>query len=270
MEISDNKTVEYFIEKLPSNLIKFHLTDLRQSEDSLCIRIWKQHEILTLNFKGTPYCNEKIFVYDNGEPIIKDINYSDNILDSIYSNSLINNLFELKGAKRTGIDGYFIFFEISTPNLYKAISYWSPKNDNEDSKKALQILDLIYNTLGKNINRKSLYSYFFNSLKPGGYGWGMSNIQVDYFPENIKKTDFYLFAESEIRKELNITDITSHLNYPLVIINSVPSFIAQLNNYEQKDIESFVILKPDTKELSLYGIHASRNGVVILKTKNTD
>ncbi|MCF6352451.1 MAG: hypothetical protein L3J06_05540 [Cyclobacteriaceae bacterium] len=263
IEIPKNDIVENFVNQLPKNLIKYGLDDLRNSSDSLGIRIWRKSDIFTLSSGDSLSFNYKIHI-GNNKPLVTSTDYSENISRNILDSLISYRIMELQDETYRGIDGSFVFFEISTKDKYRIFSYWSPQlSRSEDCKSVVQILNTLYRAL----NTKKIRDEFLNSLEPGGYRWGMSSIRVDRFlSEEITKTDFYLIAENKIRKELNITYGTSHLEYPLVIINGKLARIASLNQYLEKDIVSFNVLKPDNPAVVIYGT-AGSNGVVRLETK---
>lgn len=263
IEIPDNKIVENFIERLPDKLIKYQLNDLRESTDSLNIRIWKTHTIFTVNCDTSVSSTYKVHT-TNENSVISKTSFSNNISQSLLDTMLQYGLMELEDDQYRGIDGSYVFIEISTRNEYKVISYWSPMADRSaDNKIVLQIIDKI----NKTIDAKGLINDFLNSLPPGGYRWGMSSIQIDRFlDESIRKTDFYSRAVKRIKSDLNITKRTNHWEYPLITINDRPAKIASLNQYTERDIEKFEILKPENPATVLYGTNGS-NGVVKLKTK---
>lgn len=263
IEIPQNKVVEEFVKNLPKNLDKYKLDDLRNSTDSIAIRIWKRNEIFTLKANRLANYDYKIFI-NNSKLETKEKAYSGE-LSLAYLDSLNSfNIWKLQDDNFRGIDGSFVFFEISTKTNYKICSFWSPDSKrNANCKSAVQILSLTNKLSNANI----FCSEFLENLEPGTYIWGMKIINVDRFlNKQTKKTDLYSSAELKIRKELNITDTTSHLKYPRILINDNPAIIADLNKYSDKDILNFEILKPDYSTFAIYGTSASF-GIVKLKTK---
>jgi hypothetical protein len=263
IEIPQNDRIKDFVTHLPGNLDKYHLNDLQKSTDSLCVRIWTDNEVFTLNSNDPIQCNFKIYT-NQVKPVVLERSYSGEIsrllLDSLVSLNLLN----LQDEPYRGIDGSFVFFEISTKSSYKVCSFWSPSSQKTDNcKNAALILDLIHKTL----HTTDLYTEFFNTLVPGAYPWGMSTIHIDRFlQKEVHRTDFYLYAENRIRKELNITENTSPLSFPIVLINQKPASIASLNQYSEKELVRFDILKPGAELTARYGSRAG-NGVVMLETK---
>jgi hypothetical protein len=263
MEIPESDVVRFFIEKLPDNLNVFNLKDLRASTDSLDIRIWQTHEIFTASCNDSFSSNYKIHT-TNDKPIFSTFNFSKNISRDILNSFLATGVMELHNDNYRGIDGSFIFIEISTKQMYKVVSFWSPNAErNTDCKAVVEILD----KLNKTINSKDIRNEFLNSLEPGGYRWGMTSIQIDKFlSSDIAQTDFYSMPEEKIKTELKITQKTNHWEYPIVIINDKPAKIEDLNKYSKNDVESFEILKPDNNVIALYGTMGN-NGIIKMKTK---
>jgi len=262
-EIPKNEVVENFVKNLPENLNKYKLDDLRNSTDSIAIRIWKRNEISTLKANKLANYYYKIFI-NNGKLETKEKAYSGE-LSLAYLDSLNSfNIWKLQDDNFRGIDGSFVFFEISTKTNYKICSFWSPESKrNANCKSAVQILSLTNKLSNANIFR----SEFLENLEPGTYTWGMTTISIDSFlNKQTKKTDFYSSAKQRIEKELNITEGTSHQNYPRIIINDKLARIADLNKYSEKDILNFEILKPNSSTFAIYGTSANF-GVVKLKTK---
>lgn len=262
-ETPESDVVRLFIEKLPENLDVFNLKDLRTSSDSLNIRIWQTHEIFTVSYNDSCSSNYTIHT-TNDKPVFSTAHFSENISRNVLDYFLATRIMELHDDNYRGIDGSFVFIEISTNRLYKVVSFWSPKAErSDDCKTVVEILD----KLNKTIHSKDLRNEFLNSLKPGGYRWETTSIHVDKFLDTgIVQTDFYSAAETRIKTELNITKKTNHWEYPLVVINNRPAKIADLNKYSEKDVEKLEILKPDNQQTALYGTNGS-NGVIILKTK---
>ena len=262
VEIPQTVVVESFVKNLPATLVKYNLEDLRKSTDSLCIRIWTDNEVFTLSSKDSVHCNYKIHT-NQVKPVVLEKSYSGKISQILLDSLVAHNLLNLQDEPHRGLDGSFVFFEISTKTSYKICSFLSPNTQvNENCKNATHILDLIHNTL----HTTDLYTEFFNTLESGNYPWGMSTIHVDRFlQKEMQRTDFYVHAENRIRKELNITDSTSPLSFPIVMINQKPASIASLNQYSEKELVRFDIFKPGAESTALYGSRACY-GVVILET----
>lgn len=263
MEIPESDIVRFFIEKLPEKLNLFKLKDLRTSTDSLDIRIWQTHEIFTISCSNLLSSDYKVHT-TNDKLIFTTSNFTEKISRNILEFLLTTRILELHDDNYRGIDGSFVFIEISTKRLYKVVSFWSPKAErNYDCKAVVEILDKLNCT----IDSIDLRNKFLNSLSPGGYKWGTTSIQIDKFLDaGTSKTDFYSVVEARIKTELNITNETNHWEYPIVVINDRPAKIADLNKYSGKDVKKLEILKPNNQQIALYGTNGS-NGVVILRTK---
>lgn len=263
IEVPQNDRIKGFVTNLQGNLDKYHLTDLQKSTDSLCIRIWTDNEVFTLSLKDSVQCSYKIHT-NQVKPAVLERSYSGKISRILLDSMVSHNLLNLRDESYRGMDGSFVYFEISTKASYTICSFWSPYTQgNENCKNAAHILDHMHMTL----HTDDLYTEFFNTLEPGDYLWGMSTVHIDRFlQKEVHRTDFYSCAENRIRKELNITENTSPLNFPIVMINHKPASIASLNQYSQKELVHFDILKPGTESTARYGSRAG-NGVVILETK---
>lgn len=263
MEMPTNDVVTLFVERLPGELKRFRLEDLRSSTDSLVIRIWKRNEIVTIKANRTIDYQYTLTTNDNrSKP--QEITYTGKFPLS-YLDSLNRYHFsKLANDDHRGVDGSFVFFEIATKTSYKICSFWSPDGTRDANEKiAVQTIALTNRLLNASSRRDS----FIENLAPGSYTWGMGMLRIDRFPgKEVKKTDFYKTAEKRIRAELSITNRTSHLLYPLILINEKPVQLADLNNYSQKEIDHFEILKPDNKIVAIYGTSGSA-GVVKVKTK---
>ena len=264
LDVPKTQVIESFIETLPKNLEKLELKDLRISKDSLNIRIWQTHEVFTINRADeSTLSNYKIHT-TNKELVFKSFNLEDSISQNILDSLLDASIMTLKNENYRGIDGSFVFIEISTKNNYKVVSYWSPNPErSNDCKTVVQVIDM----LDKAIDSKKLKKDFLNSLPSGSYRWGMTSIRIDRFlDKGIAKTDFYNKAEKKIKHELSISDKTNHWDYPLILVNNKPAKISDLNQYNDKEIAKFEILKPDNNLIALYGTNGS-NGVVLIELK---
>jgi len=265
IEIPENDVVYSFIEKLPENLVKYNLKDLQVSTDSLNIRIWQTHKIFTISHMDSISSDYKIHTANtNNELIISSSHFSKNISQKILDSFLDYKIMEIKDEKYRGIDGRFVFFEISTKATYKIVSFWSPKSNRSDN--CIAVVEIL-NLLNQTINSKDLEDTFLNSLEPGGYRWGMTSFKIDRFlSSDSVKTDFYIKSEERIKNELNITEKTNNWDYPLIRINNKPSKIADLNQYSEEDIKSFEIISSDNPmAAAIYGTNGM-NGVVNLIT----
>lgn len=259
--IPQNKMVDYFMENLPDDLTKHGLSDLRTIDNAFSIRIWERHQITTLCSGTADESSLKIYVYK--DPLIESTfviepSQSQLLLDSIIAQDPL----KLEDDSSRGIDGSFTFIELSTNELYKVVSYWSPRAERSlDCKKVLDILNII----GNNVNLKDFYSQFYQSLPPGNYGWGMSFLHIDKLLDaEIKKTDFYTEMEQKLKKEFDLTD---NRRFPLIIINGKPAQISDLNLYTKADITKTVLHIPNVSNVThLYGTSGT-NGVIEITTK---
>ncbi|MCP4553591.1 MAG: hypothetical protein GY834_16460 [Bacteroidetes bacterium] len=77
---------------------------------------------------------------------------------------------EIQDEKFRGIDGSYVFFEISAKDKYKVVSFWSPRAERSDDSK---IVVGILNILNKTINSSELQHTFLNLLEPGDYDLNM-------------------------------------------------------------------------------------------------
>lgn len=263
MEIPQTDVVAHFVKQIPEHLSRFGLDDLRYTTDSLVIRIWKTNEILTLKASGAKNYQYTFFMKE-GNTFVQEKTDRGTLPPSYWEAINSIGFSKIENDNDRGIDGSYVFFEISTQTSYKICSIWSPSAErNANGKRVVQILDLT----NEQLKATSLRHEFIENLAPNTYQWGMGTINIDRFlDQKVPKTDFYRSAEERIRRELNITDRTSHQNYPLIIINEKLAHMAALNSYSQKEIVSFEIFKPNSVTAALYGTSGSF-GVVKVKTK---
>lgn len=263
-DIPETQVVESFMKTLSNNLEKLQLKDLRTSKDSLNIRIWQTHNVFTINQNShSAFSDYKIFT-TNKELVFRSFNFTENISQKIMDSLSVETIINLKDENYRGIDGSFVFLEISTGSKYKVVSYWSPNPErSNDCKTVVQTLGVI----NKTIDSRKLRNEFLNSLPSGSYRWGMTSIRIDrLLDKDVAKTDFYIRAEKKIEQDLNITDKTNHWDYPLILVNNKPAMISDLNIYNDKEIAKFEVLKPDNNLVALYGTNG-KNGVVLIETK---
>lgn len=264
IQIPQNRVDESFYQRLPESLEKYHLKDLRTSTDSLNIRIWKRHGILSLGVSDSVQGSYVLHTVGQTS-VVQQKDYPERVTRPLLDSLLAFHILELNDDPYRGIDGSFVIFEVATRKNYRVFSYWSPNaKRSEDNKTVVRILKEVNQAL----NVKELNTAFWQSLEPGGYSWGMRAIQVDEFlPAHVKKTDFYVQAEKRMRRELKLTDSTSHREFPVVFINHKPANIADLNNYSLSQVTKLKIHQPNSTSLSaLYGARA-RYGVVEVETK---
>lgn len=66
--------------------------------------------------------------------------------------------------------------------------------------------------------------------------------------------------------KLGITANTSHTKFPIFIIDKVPCYIKELNEYELSKIKEIKILTEKNNEYIFHGA-MSENGIVLITTK---
>lgn len=265
VDIPAGSRIENFVENLPRRLRTFDLPDLRETSDSLTIRFWLPSRVITLNYGANPYCNEKLNIckYMEDTEITKNIDYPIHVLDSLYQKVHSLDILQIKDDPARGIGAISSIVEISTPTIYKIVSYFT------ESTELIELEKNISTVFNAELNTEDRYWDFIETLEPGSYGKGpYTHYRIDYFPSDIKKTNFFVKAEKEIRKEYNITDSTSHTKYPLIRINEEDAFISDLNKYKKKDIKSFTMYPPGMgKATVFYGARVLHTGVVVVETK---
>lgn len=262
ISIPVNAANEYFVNSLADNLKKYGLKDLRTASDSLNIRIWEGNGIFNLSHDARSASDYTIYIYGK-DGITLNKSFSPGLSKALLDSLLANDVTELKNDDHHGIDGRTYFFEIATRKTYRIYSVWSPDpKRNENNRKIVKILNLIHGSL----NTDALYRSFFETLEPGVYPWGMLTFRVDRFlPDVIQKTDFYIRAEKEIKKQFNIDENTSSRNFPSIMINGKPGKIADLNHYTEKEIKTFRIIS-NSNAAAVYGSNGI-NGVVFVETR---
>lgn len=260
--LADNDIVVSFLKSLPGYLRQFNLDDLRSSKDSLAIRIWTRNDIVTIKAGDSILCDLKIHI-SKKSTIVSNVNFSSQTSKSLLDSLLKHNVMGLHDERQVKIDGDIVVFEISTPDKYRVLSFMSPDADrNKNCKSAVEIL----NTLNKTLNLKQLRKEFLESLESGDYLWGMSLIRVDRFLDNnIPKTDLYSLVKDRMKNELNISDSTSHLDFPIFSINDHLVKIAEINNYSLKDVKRIEVLT-DEKMALVYGSNAF-HGLILINIK---
>jgi hypothetical protein len=260
IDIPQNRIIKGFIEDLPKKLKQRKLTDLRKKQDFSAIRIWQQHETVTLSYNPQEKSTYQKHTYNNKHKFC----LSTFDIDSTKSKLLLDSIFALNPSElitdeNIGIDGYHVYIEISTKETYKVLYYWSPRSvRNENHQKVVAILKSINNNLAvENYTRQ-----FIASLEVGEYHWGMLGMSIDKFVEpHIKTTDLYQFVEQKLKSEFSIKDNT---NFPLILIDQVPQKMAVLNKYTKAQIAHIKIFKPNDMGASLYGSRGIERGVILI------
>ena len=261
IEVSDDKRDQSFFERMPEYITKFGLEDLRNSTDSLKIRIWSG--------KGTVEVTQQNGVKANltqwamwQDPIINKVDFESEISKQLLDTLLTYDITTLPADNTWGIDGSYVHIEVSTPEKYRTYTYWSPRlSEGGNRFKVAKINSLCYNLL----NLKQHHQEFIETLPPGGYG--LSSGPIDRFlPTGSKESSLYQEVKKRMQLELGITENTSHTKFPLFIIDMMPCYMKELNDYELSEVEEVKILTKDDKENIIYGT-MSRNGVVVIKIK---
>lgn len=260
VDIPQNRTIEYFIKELPKKLKQRKLTDLRKKQEFSTIRIWQQHETVTLSYNPKEKNTYQKHTYSyKGKFYLSTFD-----IDSVQSKLLLDSIFalnplELVTDEGIGIDGYRIYIEISTKETYKVLYYWTPRYErNEHHQKVVTILQYINN----NLTVADYYRQFIASLAAGEYHWGMLGMSIDKFVEpHVKTTDLYQFVEQKLKNEFSIKNNT---NFPLVVINGNLQKMADLNKYTKAQLTNIEILKPNDVGASLYGSRGIERGAILI------
>ncbi|GGF70115.1 hypothetical protein [Wenyingzhuangia marina] len=151
IERPTNTIVQSFIKKLPNNLKNLNLKDLRESKDSLNIRVWRLTKILTINCNNS--VSSKYIKVDPKNPTVQPTPLYTDLNAKILLDSLVKNrILELKddNYRVRGPEAYVIIIEIATKNNYRVVSFCSPNKDrSEDNKSVLNIIDIIDKTIKK-------------------------------------------------------------------------------------------------------------------------
>lgn len=107
-----------------------------------------------------------------------------------------------------------------------------------------------------------LYAFILQ-LPSGTYYNGMQDLIVDQpIREEAQKSKMYREIEAEFHK--NEIDLSDPLEQPLVIIDNKRVYFEELNQLEEQEFLSSIVLK-GAQATAIYGSNA-RNGVMILKT----
>lgn len=104
---------------------------------------------------------------------------------------------------------------------------------------------------------------FILQLPSGAYYNGMQELIVDQpIREETQKSNIYREIEAEFHK--NGIELSNPLEQPLVIIDDKRVYLEELNQLEEQEFLSSIVLK-GVQATAVYGSNA-RNGVMILKT----
>ncbi|MDE5418224.1 hypothetical protein L3049_09395 [Labilibaculum sp. DW002] len=261
IEVSDNKLDQFFYDKMPEYITKFGLEDLRNSTDSLRLRIWSG--------KGTIEVTQQNGVKANltqwtmwQDPIINKVDFKSEISKQLLDTLLAYDITTLPADNTWGIDGSYIHIEVSTPEKYRTYTYWSPRLSEGGNRFKVAKIERLANSI---LNRNKHFNEFIETLPPGGYG--LSSGQIDcYLPEGSKESSLYQEVKKRMQLELGITENTSHTKFPQLIIDTIPCYMKGLNKYELSEIKDIKIITEKGKVSTFYGANAA-NGCVIITTK---
>lgn len=264
---SEDLMVKFFLKALPDKLEKLDLPDLRKDSSDFSIRIWNNRRVISLSneFKNKNSC----LIYSTKTTDLNSYCHKVFDIDETLSIALLDSIkalkpLELEDESRRGLDGSFTFIELSTKNIYKIITCWSPylQSRSENIDRIRHLLEI----LRDNIGFENLDTIFLDSLEPGNYlwGWGISTIRIDRFlDEEIPKTDLYKEVEQKLKLEF---DIKNNRDFPLILINDLHVNISNLNLYSKKDVIELNIYKSDNPMTSVYPTSVGK-GVITVKIK---
>lgn len=261
IEIPDDKRDQFFFEKMPENITKFGLEDLRNSTDSLRIRIWSGNSTIELKQQNgvKAYLTQWVRWQD---PIINKVEFESEISKQLLDSLLAYDITTLPDDNKWGIDGSYVNVEISTPKKYRTYTYWSPRLNERGNRFKVAKIRILGNSI-LNVNR--YFDEFIETLPPGGYG--LSSGHVDSFlPKGSIESSLYQEVKKRIQLELGIDKNTSHIKFPYFIVDKVPCYMKGLNNYKLSEVKEIKIITMKDKESALYGTMAMK-GIVIVKTK---
>ncbi len=239
---------------------------MRISEDTFRLRIWLGNQIVELVDADSVYAviTNSVYSISQESKIIESILINSKTAQELYDSIVFFGLKNFPTGKRAGIDGQEYLFEISTPENYNMISYWSPWSiDSPNSIKIARILDMVYNVLNLNQYKKQ----FIQKLEPGNYQANRLFLSVDYFlNENINKSPLYDSVEIRMRSELDINNQTNHLLYPVILVNGEQKFLHELNKIKMSKVKSIKVIKSNDTQITLYGTKGA-NGIVLIETR---
>lgn len=264
IEVPQNNRDQSFFKNLPNDLKKFNLEDLTKTKDSLYIRVWRSNEIIEVKQSKGIY-SATLINWINHQPIIsKRKEFSSDTSKLLMDSLLANNIHQIPDDTYEGIDGAYITFEVSTPESYRIYSYWSPSEARgQNSKDVMRLVSLIDNVL----NSKTHRTHFLEELEPGTYAWGMTDLRIDRFlAAHETKSTLYNTIEKRLKKELKITEESSHRDFPVILINGKPAYLKDVNKYETVDIKNIEIVTNKIVATALYG-KKGVNGAVLIETK---
>ncbi|WP_320019930.1 hypothetical protein [Labilibaculum manganireducens] len=261
IEISDNKRDQFFFEKMPEYITKFGLEDLRNTRDSLRIRIWSRNSTIEVKQQNgvKAYLTQWVRWQD---PIINKVEFESKISRQLLDSLLAYDITTIPEDDKWGIDGSYVNIEISTPENYRTYTYWSPRLNESDNRFKVAKIAILKNQI---LNTQQYHQEFVETLPPGGYG--LSSGHIDRFlPEGSTESSLYQEVKKRMQLKLGINEHTSHTKFPLFIVDMMPCYMEGLNKYELSEVKEIKILTQDDKENIIYGT-MSRNGVVIITSK---
>lgn len=261
IEISDDKRDQFFYKEMPGRIKTFGLEDLRNSTDSLRIRIWNTYSTVEIKQQnGVKACLTQWVRWS--DPIIKKVEFESEISKQLLDSLLAYDITTIPDDNKWGIDGSYVTIEISTPKKYRAYTYWSPSCfQSEDRTKVVKINNLCF----KILNTKQHLQELIETLSPGGYG--LSSRPIDRFlPIGSIESSLYQEVKKRMQLKLGIDEHTSHTKFPYFIIDMKPSYMKGLNDYELSDVKKIKILTMKDKESLIYGMMAKK-GIVVIETK---
>jgi hypothetical protein len=266
IEIPNNAFDSTYFNNIKGNVVEFNLDDLTTSSDSLRVRIWMGNNIVELIYSENISTVLTTWMYPtspNSKPIIHYITFDIETSQILSDSLMFYNILEIEDDQSIGIDGNTYLFEVATPENYRLYSFWSPTaTRSSDSKNVIGILNVTHRILNLSENMGN----FIESLEAGTYQWGMSTIELDYLlPKQSKKSSLYNFVEEKLRTDLGIDELTSHLKFPLIMINNEKRLMKDLKNYEYKQLKEFNLIE-DTTARAIYG-QRGEFGVVLIKIK---
>ncbi|MDM8158984.1 hypothetical protein QUH73_04035 [Labilibaculum sp. K2S] len=260
IEVSNDKRDQFFYDKMPENCKKFGLEDLRNSTDSLRIRIWSSNSTIEIKQQNGVKAQLTQWVRWS-DPIIKKVEFESEISKQLLDSLLAYDITTIPDDTKWGIDGSYVNIEVSTPENYRTYTYWSPSVNETENRYKVAKIEHLANTI---LNRNKFFNEFIETIPPGGYG--LSSGHIDRFlPEGSMESSLYKEVKRRIGLELGITEKTSHTKFPFFIIDQKPSYMAGLNKYKLSEVKEIKIITKNDEESRLYGMMAA-NGLILIET----
>ena len=261
IEISDNKRDQFFYKEMPEHITKFGLEDLRNSTDSLRIRIWSRNSSIEVKQQNgvKTYLTQWVRWQD---PIINKVEFETEISKQLLDSLLAYDITTIPDDTKWGIDGRYVNIEVSTPEKYRTYTYWSPHLNESNNRFKVAKIEHLANTI---LNRNKYFNEFIETIPPGGYG--LSSGHIDRFlPEGSMESSLYKEVKKRMQLELGINENTSHTKFPFFIIDQKPSYMGGLNKYKLSEVKEIKIITKNDEESRLYGTMAT-NGLILIETK---